>query len=182
MDGAPIIALVLFFVVVIGADYGLSGAGIFKLPRKEGHAFYFNLMLYGVHPHPTVAAFYAISQKIAVSSQAWVGPAQPQAGNSLRWKWIPFCLLQFAFTISFHIIFPAFTIEHTPVQWVTGDEVRTLEGRQPGGKSDRECWKDNVERDREGELDAREQNGIHFHLREFPAICLRLRGPDPGLG
>ena len=61
----PIIALVLFFVVVIGADYGLLVPwGIFKPPWKEGHAFYFNLMLYGVYCILTVAAFYAISQML----------------------------------------------------------------------------------------------------------------------
>ena len=59
----PIIALVLFFVLVIGADYGLLVPwGIFKPPWKEGHAFYFNLMLYGVYCILTVAAFYAFSR------------------------------------------------------------------------------------------------------------------------
>jgi hypothetical protein len=61
----PIMALVLFFVVVIGADYGLLVPwGIFKPPWKEGHAFYFNLMLYGVYCILTVAAFYAISHML----------------------------------------------------------------------------------------------------------------------
>jgi hypothetical protein len=36
--------------------------GIFKPPWKEGHAFYFNLLLYGVYCALTVAAFWAALQ------------------------------------------------------------------------------------------------------------------------
>ena len=47
------------------ADYGLLVPwGIFKPPWKEGHAFYFNLELYGVYCALTVAVFYAISQML----------------------------------------------------------------------------------------------------------------------
>jgi len=56
----PIIGLVLFFVIVMVADYGLLVPwGIFKPPWKEGHGFYFNLVLYGVYCILTVAVFWA---------------------------------------------------------------------------------------------------------------------------
>jgi hypothetical protein len=57
----PIIAFMLFFAVVIVADYGLLVPwGIFKPPWKEGHGFYFNLWLYGLYCALTVAAFWAV--------------------------------------------------------------------------------------------------------------------------
>ena len=61
---APVlVALVLFYAIVMLADYGLLVPwGVFKPPWKEGHAFYFNLMLYGVYCILTVAAFWAISR------------------------------------------------------------------------------------------------------------------------
>jgi hypothetical protein len=59
----PIIGFVLFFVMVMIADYGLLVPwGIFKPPWKEGHAFYFNLVLYGVYCALTVAVFWAALQ------------------------------------------------------------------------------------------------------------------------
>ena len=57
----PIVALVLFFVIVMAADYGLLVPwGIFKPPWKEGHAFYFNLQLYAVYCILTVAVFWGL--------------------------------------------------------------------------------------------------------------------------
>ena len=59
----PIAAFVLFYVVVMAADYGLLVPwGIFKPPWKEGHAFYFNLVLYGIYCVLTVIAFYWITR------------------------------------------------------------------------------------------------------------------------
>src|SRR5215510_12119107 len=55
----PILGFVLLLVLVMVADYGLLVPwGIFKPPWKEGHAFYFNLVLYGVYCALTVAAFW----------------------------------------------------------------------------------------------------------------------------
>src|SRR5215469_13958225 len=61
----PIIALILFYILVMAADYGLLVPwGIFKPPWKEGHAFYFNLVLYGIYCVLTVAAFYVIRRYV----------------------------------------------------------------------------------------------------------------------
>ena len=60
---APILGFVLFFALVMVADYGLLVPwGIFKPPWKEGHAFYFNLELYGVYCAVTVAVFSVVRQ------------------------------------------------------------------------------------------------------------------------
>jgi len=57
---APILGFVLLLVFIMVADYGLLVPwGIFKPPWKEGHAFYFNLVLYGVYCVLTVAVFWA---------------------------------------------------------------------------------------------------------------------------
>ena len=56
----PVIGFVLLLSIVMVADYGLLVPwGIFKPPWKEGHAFYFNLVLYGVYCAVTVAVFWA---------------------------------------------------------------------------------------------------------------------------
>ena len=56
----PIIAFMLFFAVVIVADYGSPVRwGIFKPPWEEGHGFNFNLWLYGLYCASTVAVFWA---------------------------------------------------------------------------------------------------------------------------
>ena len=56
----PILGFVLLLVFIMVADYGLLVPwGIFKPPWKEGHAFYFNLVLYGVYCALTVAVFWA---------------------------------------------------------------------------------------------------------------------------
>ena len=56
----PVLGFVLLLVLIMVADYGLLVPwGIFKPPWKEGHAFYFNLVLYGVYCVLTVAAFWA---------------------------------------------------------------------------------------------------------------------------
>jgi hypothetical protein len=58
-----IVPLILFFALVMVADYGLLVPwGIFKPPWKEGHSFYFNLELYGVYCVITVVVFWALSQ------------------------------------------------------------------------------------------------------------------------
>ena len=60
---APILGFVLLLGLVMIADYGLLVPwGIFKPPWKEGHAFYFNLELYGVYCALTVAVFWAAHQ------------------------------------------------------------------------------------------------------------------------
>jgi len=59
----PILGFVLLLALVMVADYGLLVPwGIFKPPWKEGHAFYFNLELYGVYCALTVAVFWAALQ------------------------------------------------------------------------------------------------------------------------
>jgi hypothetical protein len=59
----PILGFVLLLALVMVADYGLLVPwGIFKPPWKEGHAFFFNLLLYGVYCALTVAAFWAALQ------------------------------------------------------------------------------------------------------------------------
>jgi len=59
----PIVGFVLLLSLVMLADYGLLVPwGIFKPPWKEGHAFYFNLELYGVYCALTVAFFWAARQ------------------------------------------------------------------------------------------------------------------------
>lgn len=59
----PIVGFFLLLTLVMVADYGLLVPwGIFKPPWKEGHAFYFNLELYGVYCVLTVAVFWAALQ------------------------------------------------------------------------------------------------------------------------
>ena len=59
----PILGFVLLLVFIMVADYGLLVPwGIFKPPWKEGHAFYFNLVLYGVYCALTVAVFWVALQ------------------------------------------------------------------------------------------------------------------------
>jgi hypothetical protein len=61
----PIIGFFLLLALVMVADYGLLVPwGIFKPPWKEGHAFYFNLVLYGVYCALTVAVFWAAPQLV----------------------------------------------------------------------------------------------------------------------
>jgi len=61
----PIVAGVIFFVTVMVIDYGLLVPwGIFKPPWKEGHAFYFNLVLYGIYCVLAVLVFWAIAKAI----------------------------------------------------------------------------------------------------------------------
>ena len=61
----PILGFVLLLAFIMVADYGLLVPwGIFKPPWKEGHAFYFNLELYGVYCALTVAVFWAAPQLI----------------------------------------------------------------------------------------------------------------------
>ena len=60
---APFLGFVLLLALVMLADYGLLVPwGIFKPPWKEGHAFYFNLELYGVYCALTVAVFWGVLQ------------------------------------------------------------------------------------------------------------------------
>ena len=57
------LGFVLLLAFIMVADYGLLVPwGIFKPPWKEGHAFYFNLELYGVYCALTVAVFWAAPQ------------------------------------------------------------------------------------------------------------------------
>ena len=61
----PLLGFVLLLAFIMVADYGLLVPwGIFKPPWKEGHAFYFNLELYGVYCALTVAVFWAAPQLI----------------------------------------------------------------------------------------------------------------------
>ena len=59
----PVLGFVLLLAFIMVADYGLLVPwGIFKPPWKEGHAFYFNLVLYGVYCVLTVAVFWAVRE------------------------------------------------------------------------------------------------------------------------
>jgi hypothetical protein len=54
-------------------------------------------------------------------------------------------------------------VEQPPVHWVAGRQRHALDGREPGGQSDRECRKDDVKRDDERELDPRQQYDVEIH-------------------
>ena len=61
----PFVAFIIFYVLVMVADYGLLVPwGIFKPPWKEGKGFTFNLLLYGVYCVLTVAVFWGIAKAI----------------------------------------------------------------------------------------------------------------------